>query len=383
VDHASATVAGALYLMLLAAYGSYSGQSEVFHAPLMLLMLWLVLDRRRPDATRRALAAMLIGGLALQIKYTVLPQCVFFGAWALLGYRGRGASLPRLALLALAFAALGVLPTALVGMWFAFKGGFDAFWFANFVSFFAREPSEFGRLWPGHLAGVVPLATIIVLGFYAALRLNAPRDRRFLGLCAGWALTAFITVMLPSTTYLYYYGALAAPAVLIALPLIDRRAPARWLPAAVLVAGMLWILDLPQRHDHARVETRAEARLSAAIAPFVGAERDCLYVFDGPTALYRSTGTCLPTRFIYPDHLNNALETHALGIDQAAEIERILAARPGVIVTASKPVTVQQPRNLALIHEAAERDYRPLITISLHDRAITAGARRDLARPEP
>jgi hypothetical protein len=127
------------------------------------------------------------------------------------------------------------------------------------------------------------------------------------------------------------------------------------------------------------VETRAEARLSAAIAPFVGAERDCLYVFDGPTTLYRTTGTCLPTRFIYPDHLNNALETPAIGIDQAGEIARILANRPGAIVTADIAVTLQQPRNLALIHEAAERDYRPLITISQHDRAITAWVRRDLA----
>ncbi|MGZ5879364.1 MAG: glycosyltransferase family 39 protein, partial [Croceibacterium sp.] len=85
VDRASATVAGALYLMLIAAYGSYSGQSEIFHAPMMLAMLWLVRDRNRPDAARRAALAMLVGGVALQVKYTVLPQCLFFGAYALYG----------------------------------------------------------------------------------------------------------------------------------------------------------------------------------------------------------------------------------------------------------------------------------------------------------
>ena len=36
VDRVSATVAGSLYLMLIAAYGSYSGQSEIFHTPMML-----------------------------------------------------------------------------------------------------------------------------------------------------------------------------------------------------------------------------------------------------------------------------------------------------------------------------------------------------------
>ena len=119
VDGASAIVAGALYLLLLAAYGSYSGQTEVFHTPLMLLMLWLVLDWHRPDATKRALIAMAVGGMALQVKYTVLPQCAFFGAYALYGRWRMGASLPGLALLAAAFAAAGVLPTVLVAAWSA------------------------------------------------------------------------------------------------------------------------------------------------------------------------------------------------------------------------------------------------------------------------
>ena len=83
VDRVSATIAGSLYLMLIAAYGSYSAQSEIFHVPLMLAMLWLVRDPRRPDALKRATVAMLLGGIALQIKYTVLPQCLFFGGYAL------------------------------------------------------------------------------------------------------------------------------------------------------------------------------------------------------------------------------------------------------------------------------------------------------------
>ena len=95
VDRATATVAGALYVMLMALYGSQSGQSEIFFMPLMLAMLWLVRDWRRPDATRRALWAMALGGLALQVKYTVLPQCLFLGAYALYGRWRSGASVAR------------------------------------------------------------------------------------------------------------------------------------------------------------------------------------------------------------------------------------------------------------------------------------------------
>lgn len=379
VDSVSATVAGALYLILLALYGSHSGQSEVFHAPLMLLALWLLLDWNRPDSAKRAFLAMLVCGIALQIKYTVLPQCIFLGVYALYGRWRMGMELPRLALLAAVFAILGVLPTALIALWYILHGEFQAFWFANFISFFDREPSGQGRFWQGQLIRVAPIVIISMLGFYAAFRLNAPRDWRIWGLYVGWALSACVTVMLPATTYIYYFGALAAPVLLVALPLIDRHPTAGRMLAALLVVGLLCSLDVPGRYSHTWAERNVETRLSETIAPYIDQKRDCLYVFDGPTALYRTTASCVPTRFVYPDHLNNALERNALGISQTEEIQRILANRPGVIVTANFPVTFPCVECVVLVREAIRRDYRPLISSSLHGRTITAWSRSDLS----
>jgi hypothetical protein len=379
VDRVSATIAGTLYLMLMAAYGSYSGQSEIFHAPMMLAMLWLLRDRERPDFARRATVAMLLGGIALQIKYTVLPQCLFFGAYALYGEWRNGASAARLARRVAVFALMGILPTALVALLYLALGHFDQFWFANFVSFFERTPAPGGRLRSDLYVALTPLALLIGLGLYAALRLNPPRDWRLYGLFAGWTLASFATIVLPATVYLYYYGALVPAAVLMAVQLIDVRAPGRFVPAVFLLLGAGYILDLPYRYAHSQNERRTEARLSDAIAPYVGAKRDCLYVFDGPAALYRTTGTCRPTRYLYPDHLNNGLEIHSLEVDQPTEIARILALRPGVIVTANHYMTMQRKENLALIHRATETDYRPLITATLHNREVTAWVRRDLA----
>jgi hypothetical protein len=380
VDRLSATVAAVLYVFLLSLYGSYSGQSEEFHTPIMLAMLWLVHDWRRPDAARRASIAMLLGGLALQIKYTVLPQCMFFGAYALYGEWRMGARWPRLASRAVLFAALGVAPTVLVGLLYAWWGHFGEFWFANFVSFFERLPANTGRLRPDLFVAVSPLVLIVVLGLYATFRLNPPCNWRLYGLFAGWALSAMATVLLPSTVYLYYYGAMAAPAVLIALPLIDVKARAKFLPAAILLLGAVYLFNFPARYAYAYGERRSEARLSAAIAPYVGKKRDCLYVFDGPTALYRTTGSCVPSRFVYPDHLNNAFEVYALGINQTAEVARILRNRPGVIVTSAPAVTEQTQANLDLIHTATEANYRPLLTATVQHREVTAWVRRDIAR---
>jgi hypothetical protein len=378
VDRASAAVAGTLYVILLAIYGSYSGQTEEFHTPIMLAMLWLARDPRRADAPGRATAAMLLGGLAMQIKYTVLPQCLFFGGYALYGEWRAGAGPLRLAWRAALFALLGVLPTVAVGVLYGWWGHFDQFWFANFVSFFERLPAHSGRLRPDLFVAVLPLALLLALGLYAAFRLNPPRDWRIYGLFAAWSVSALATVLMPGTVYLYYYATMAAPAALLALPVIDVRSPARFLPAALLVLTAGYVADLPGDYARARDDSRAEARLSSAIAAYVGKTRDCLYVFDGPTALYRTTGTCLPTRFVYPDHLNNALEAKALGTDQVAEVARILANRPGVIVTAAPAVTVQRAENQKLIREATQKDYRPLMTATVQLRNVTAWVRRDL-----
>jgi 4-amino-4-deoxy-L-arabinose transferase-like glycosyltransferase len=385
VDRVSATVAAMLYVILLAVYGSFSGQTEEFHTPIMLAMLWLVRDPRRADAPRRATAAMLLGGLALQIKYTVLPQCLFFGTYALYGEWRGGARPARLAARALLFAVLGVLPTVLVGVLYAWWGHFAEFWFANFVSFFERLPASTGRLRPDLAVAILPLALLLALGLYAAFRLNPPRNWRIYGLYAAWTVAALATVLMPGTVYLYYYATMAAPAALLALPVIDVRSPARFLPAATLLITAGYVINLPGDYARANADRRAEEQVTAAIAPYVGAKRDCLYVFDGPTVLYRTTGSCLPSRFVYPDHLNNALETRALGIDQTAEVARILANRPGVIVTAAKPVTRQRAENLKLVHDAIRSSYGPLLTTVLQGREITAWVRRDLvtARSSP
>ncbi|OYW46577.1 MAG: hypothetical protein B7Z33_04155 [Sphingomonadales bacterium 12-68-11] len=382
VDRFAAAVAGVLYMVLVSAYGSYVGQTETFHTPLMLLMLWLVRDWRREDAARRALIAMAIGGVALQIKYTVLPQCLFFGAYALWGQWRRGMPIPKLALLASAFAALGVLPTALVGLLYAAIGQFEPFWYANFVSFFARLPAPLGRIGNVRPAALLPYAVLLTLGLIAAWRLNPPRDRGTYLLFVAWLLAAIASVLFPSTVYLYYYSALAAPVVLVALPLLDGRRIVGTVAAIMLVAGGLYLLRIPHRLEITKAERRNVARLTQAIRPHVDATRECLYVFDGPTVLYRTTGTCVPTRFVYPDHLNNNLETHSLGVDQVAEVRRILATRPAVIVTADKFMTPQRPENLAQVHQRVSTAYRPLATEWLHGRRITAWLRNDLPGPD-
>ena len=58
-------------------------------------------------------------------------------------------------------------------------------------------------------------------------------------------------------------------------------------------------------------------------------------------------------------------------------LARILATRPGAIVTADFALTPQNARAAALVSAAIRRDYRPVGKAWMRDRTITAWVRRD------
>jgi len=354
----SAMVAALLHQMLMIAYGSYGAQSEIFHVPLMLAAVLLLRDWQPGAGSGRALMAMLVCGAALQIKYTVLPQCLFLGLYALWRLHEQRMPPLRIAGLAAAFTLAGLGPTALAGLIYALLGHWPAFAFANFSSFFLREASAGGRAMAAHLPAMLPLVVLLIGGIWAALRITRPHPMRHYALIAGWALSALATALLPATVYLYYFAAVVPGVVLLALPLYDcRRMTGLAMALACLVLNYA-LLDMPARLDQSLERRQAMAALARAIAPHVGPGKGCLYIHDGPSVLYSLTGSCLPSRFAYPDHLNNALETHALGIDQAGEVARILRQRPAAIVTADNPVTPQAPAVLQRVRSAIARDYR-------------------------
>lgn len=115
---------------------------------------------------------MLLGGLALQVKYTVLPQCLLFGLAALWRLNRLGADGGSLLRHGAIFAALGLAPNLLVTTGYAFAGQIDTFWYANFQSIFARgaltglASAEFIQ-WIGYgsswLVALVLIALVLVL----------------------------------------------------------------------------------------------------------------------------------------------------------------------------------------------------------------------------
>jgi hypothetical protein len=100
---------------------------------------------------------------------------------------------------------------------------------------------------------------------------------------------------------------------------------------------------------------RTMAGLSAQIAPHLGT--GCLYVSDDLSILYYLTRACLPTRFIFPDHLGLRRYDRALGVDQVGEMRRVLASRPTVIVLWSNPPAGNNYASRGLLLNTLKRDY--------------------------
>ena len=97
---------------------------------------------------------------------------------------------------------------------------------------------------------------------------------------------------------------------------------ALWLAAPAALAGQA-VLALSVQAKGGRDQAYALAR---AAQPVHG----CLYVYNGYPALYLLTHACLPTRWVFPGHLDTADEASAaaIGVDPMAEEARILRSRP-------------------------------------------------------
>ncbi len=374
-DPSTAAMGAALYPLLLALLNSHSGQSEVFLTPFAMAMAqWLLAarDSDLPKARLLCCAAMISGGLALQIKYTVVVQCLFFGAAALWLLRGKGRAWPALAGDAAVFAFLGLLPTGLAALWFAQLGHLDDFVFANFTSISLRASMPMGPYWFGPLPFAIPLLALVVGGSLATRRTIVASDRKW---ALAWFGAAVVGLLTTSTIYYHNYAAAVPAAILCALPLFNHAK--RWGIAAWLVFYLgLWGGSISvTQPQYARSERATLFQMATALSPYVNRQNQCLYVFDGPTALYQLSGSGLPSRIIYPDHLNNALELRALPVSQSGEVRRILAGRPGAVVTSVDPVTVQNAETGAIVARELALHYRKLGQWVFQDRRLDAFVR--------
>lgn len=328
--------AGAAYVLFMPIFNAGMGQAPVFYNLLVAMAAWGVVDSvkrpEHPPLIWRGCLVMLLLGLAIQIKYTVIFEGAAFGLILLARGFADVWSFKRLAATGLLWIGVALLPTLAAMAWYAGIGQLDAFIYANFVSIFDRGSDGWVSYW--RLLKEVVVLTPFWLAIFRAPRMfdtlagaNLVSHR----VLALWGMAACTGFLAFGTWYDHYVSPVLMPLAVLAAPALARATPGeRWYGRLLLgfgaIAGVVVMLYQLNQHG----TSRQYQAMNAAIAQELHA--GCLYIYEGEMAFYRTTNTCLPTRWIFPNHLNTYVEAPAIGVDPSAELAQILASKPGVIV---------------------------------------------------
>ncbi len=254
-------------------------------------------------------------------------------------------------------AATALLPTLAVLGFYAAIGQFHAFWFANFSSIFLRAPTDPGELQYRTQMSLLRLTPFTICALAGALRLARDRraaTRRWQIFMAGWMMASLGGFFAVGVLYSHYILPVFLPFVIAAAPIFGR-----W-PIGPVLAGMAALLPASTLHYPDFAATAREQRQMAALAALVpeDVKTGCLQMFDGPPILYYLTHACTRSRFVFPDHLSAAIEAHAIGVDPAAEVRRILALRPRAITISDTDIRPPNRTTFAIMRAGLQQEYR-------------------------
>lgn len=344
------------YLIWLSLLSGRGGQSPVFYNLFVAgaAVLTLGLPDLAARCARRAIilngmAACLLAGLAIQTKYTPVVEGAYFGAAHLWYLRRAGGSWPALGAAGLLWASLGILPTALVMVDFALRGPavFQAFLFSNFYSVALRQSYPAVKI-VARLAGTTAQLSPFIVCAVLSWR-TRPRDAVKL-LAFGWLAAALIAFAMIGAFFDHYALPLMAPLAIIAAPVLGRH---RLALAGTLGAGLVLFTCRVALQPTDEASVRAVARIMTAQGT-----GECPYVFAGDSILYHLSHACIPTAYAFPSTLAYQAEQGSTGIDEAAEVRRIMAGRPPVVVTMDQPLAPWNAESERIVATALARDYR-------------------------
>lgn len=355
-----AMLAAALYIFWLNFLEGEGGQTQVFYNIFMLgaaavlfaamrnpLRLWL-----------RGAAAMLLVGIAIQIKYSVIFEGMFFGcAFLWLAWR-HGAAWYRLVLLSLLWVAITLAPTALALLYYWANGQLDAFVFANFISIFGQSRGPLLGQIPYLLnvsAILLPLGLVGLIG-RAGLRRDVGDEARLL---RGWLLASIFGVLIYwRFNSPHYVLPVLPPFCLLLAPALDhRRRLGAGFAALAFVVGQAVQYNMIQLKGGG-AEMRAVA---AAAMPRLG----CIFVYNAYPGLYMMTNSCLPSRWSFPGHFNTLDENNpkALGVDPVRELKAIMARNPDAVIDTFPPFARGNRAARAELHAVLHARYTPVLCV--------------------
>ena len=372
---AGALPAAIFYIFWLDLADGQGGQTPVFYNLLTAGAALLVLKAEARGDRPPGLVAMLLIGVAMQIKYTVAFEGIGFALWLLWADWGRRRSVAGTLSYAAALVLVALSPTLGAAAVYGLVGQLDAFIFSNFVSILHRK-SDSPALTHLFLRDALAILTPLCLVLTGRRGQARHAERHVALLLRAWLAIALAAFVGFGGWYNHYALPVMLPGAVCAAAFFERRARSM-LWAAVPLALLFVAGQVILRSERARRGTAAQF---ATLADVVGRGPGGLFVYSGPVLLYPATGRPALTRYLFPSHLEFRREAGSIGVNQAAEIGRVFVQAPGAVVM-GPPIREEDPAIRALVlRDLARGGYiaRPPVTLG-HDAMIVY--RRATSRP--
>lgn len=358
----SAALAGAAaYPAWLLVFGGVGGQSPVFYNLPMATAAALIARRAaQPDSrtlTRWGCLAMLLVGLAIQIKYTALFEGIFFGLSLMWIAWKAGRPPVRIVFDASLWVVAAWAPTLAAWAAYAALGHGTVFAQANFFSVLSDSDHALPAI--ERLAaltfGLFPLWICLWIAWRRWRGVVGPAANEARWLLA-WSCAAYLGFLPLGVWNDHYVLPLISPLAATAALAFDATSRRKLLIAMVVGLGLAGglgraIVDFGINGNAAQVQ-----RISALVRAQLHGR--CLYVNEDLSILYYEVPSCLPTHYIFPQHLALARYAKGLGVDQIGELKRLLDSRPGVIVISADPDPQTSPISRRVLLQRLHAYYR-------------------------
>jgi hypothetical protein len=332
-DRQAGLFAGVAFLLILGPFEGATGQTPDFYSPLIagavLLLLADAGRHRQRQAGWRSWSAMALCGLAITIKQTTLFESAFLGLYFLASLLRAGMPWPKVGRVALTACVVGAAPTLAIGYFYFSIGHWTEFWHAMVTSNLAKAVE--GQRLARAFAIVVKAAPVLIL---AGIGLFARAiDRPARGFVAAWICAALLGFVAVPNVYGHYLLPVLVP-LSVAAGFAFARFKYRY---AAIVGFALYSFFWSHTFDRAWTVENNRAMLEMARLIREHDHGGGLLVFDGPVYLYAVSGERFLSPLVFPQHLNHQIEVNVSHLDTRNEIDRIIAARPGVIVLSRYP----------------------------------------------
>lgn len=300
---------------------------------------------------------MLLLGVAIQIKYTVVFEGIFIGIALLLRIWRDHKSPTAFIIPLVTWVASALLPTACILAYYISRGQGEAFLQANFLSVFDRQESTVDAL--KRLGETMLLLLPILVACLCSMRgflrgSDSPASAKWF--ISFWGISAFAGYLIFGSYYDHYALPLLAPLTVLAAPAFARAdMQGKSIRVITFLVGL--IAAVVTVHNNIKKEgTGGEIqRISSIIKENL--HGGCMHVYEGAPILYLATGACTVTKFAFPSHLGRSKEAKAIGVEPVEAVQNLLSKAPQIVVMYETPRKDANFASRAVLQQALRQGY--------------------------